>query len=335
MIWKFIEVTPDIAGIAIRRQSKMQRNLFDHFHKITKTDYEEILAETGLDMKAKKLELFYMDDNGNIKENPEMVAVARQKDGVYLGTVSKIYGLVQYDEVFQFSTILASDEFNSEYVSGGLIGSGEQAFLAMRTGEHVSLGGGDDIECYFYISTSHNGKSNIDVVAAPLRKVNNTVLRMPDLRGFKFRHSKNVNVHLARAQTGIAKVKNYWQTFEKSFQILRSTRITDKQLDDYLKMVIEGTEDSTRAENMREEIKAIFRNEPTIAGLPSTHGTLLGAYFSVVQYADFESTIRKSNKRDAVAAKLTSLIDGNAAKRKANGYAMALQLNQKLTGVSL
>jgi len=314
----------------------MPKNIFDHFPKITVTKYEDMLKETGLDLQVHKRNLYYSDANGKTQENPEKIAISRIDDGVYLGTVGKDYGTVQYDEMYRFVDILANDE-GAEYVSGGLVGKGERAFLALKTGDHVNLAGGDKIESYFYVATGHDGQQAIDVIPAPLRVINNTVLKMPETKGFRFRHTKHINAHLSKAKLSISKVKDYWTKFQKSFSYLAATTLTTTQLDDYLKMVIEGKDDSSRAENIREEIRTIFLKDRMITGLPSTHGTLLGAYFSVVQYADFNSVTRKSknDRRDADTCRIISLIDGTAAQRKADGFAFAIQMLNKLGGVKV
>ena len=319
----------------------MAKNIFDHFPRITVNKYEDMLKETGLDLQVHKRNLYYADALGKTRQNPEKVAVARVDDGDYLGTVGFDYGLTQYDELYQFVEILANDE-GAEYVCGGLVGRGERAFLALRTGEHIQLGGGDIVENYFYVATGHDGQQAIDVIPAPLRTLSNSVLKMPEVKGFRFRHTKHVNVHLAKAKLSVAKVKDYWAKFQKSFKFLAACKLTPQQLDDYLKMVVEGRvddkgEESSRAENIREEIRTLFQKDRNIAALPSTQGTLLGAYFAVVQYCDFNSVTRKSknDRRDPDTCKIISLIDGNAAQRKADGYAFAIQMLRKLGGVNV
>lgn len=319
----------------------MPKNIFDYFPKITVTDYQNMLKETGLDLQVHKRNQYYADASGRTKGNPEKVVIARIDDGTYLGTVGSDYGVTQYDELYRFVEILANDE-GAEYVCGGVIGRGERAFLALRTGEHIQLGGGDTVENYFYVATGHDGQQAIDVIPAPLRTINNTVLKMPEAKGFRFRHTKHVNAHLAKAKLSVAKVKDYWVKFQKSFTYLAACKLTPQQLDDYLKMVVEGKvddkgEESSRAENIREEIRAIFQKDRNIVALPSTHGTLLGAYFSVVQYCDFDSVTRKSknDRRDPDTCKIISLIDGSAAQRKADGFGFAIQMLHKLGGVKV
>lgn len=314
------------------------KNLFQYFPKITASTYEEMLVETGLDLVVHKRNLYYADANGVTRENPEKVVIARVNDGEFLGTVGKDFGLNQYAQTYEFAKLLVSE--GAEYVSGGLIGKGERAFLSFKTGEHIALPGGDNIENYFYIATGHDGQQAIDVIPAPLRQINNTVLRMPEGRscGFRIRHTKYVDNHIAKAKQSIEKVKTYWANFQKSFQYLASTRLTAQQLDDYLKMVVEGKEESTRAENIREEIRTIFQKDRMIVGLPATHNTLLGAYFAVVQYCDSENLVvrkSKNDRRDATTCRIISMIDGNAAQRKADGFAFALQMLNKLSGVKL
>jgi len=315
------------------------KNLFQHFPTIKSTDYKEMLAETGLDLVVHKRNLYYADSLGVTRENPEKVAIARISDGAFLGTVGKDFGLNQYAQTYEFAEALTFQE-GAEYVSGGIIGKGERAFLSFKTGEKITLPGGDEIENYFYIATGHDGQQAIDVIPAPLRTINNTVLRMPESRGcgFRIRHTKYVDNHIAKARQSINKVKNYWATYQKSFDYLSKTRLTDGQLNDYLKMVVEGKEESSRAENIREEIRNIYLKDRMIVAFPATHNTLLGAYFSVVQYCDSENIVvrkSKNDRKDATTCRIISMIDGNAAQRKADGFAFALQMLHKMSGVRI
>lgn len=321
----------------------MTKNVFDYFPKITKSVYGDVLKETGLDLQVYKRNQYYADPQGRTRQNPEKVVIARKDDGDYLGTVGSDFGLVQFDELFKFAEILVDQE-GAGYVCGGIIGRGERGFLGLRTGEHVNLGGGDIVENYFYIVTGHDGQQAIDVIPAPIRKLNNTVLKMPEAKGYRFRHTKHVNRHLAAAKLSVKKVQNYWAEYQKSFKYLSAVSLTAQQLDDYLKMIVEEktsvnadgeTVVSQRGENIRQAIKDIFQKDRNIVALPSTHNTLLGAYFAVVQYCDSDSVVRKAknDRRDEETCKVMSLIDGNAAQRKADGYAFALQMMKKLGGV--
>ena len=319
----------------------MAKNIFDYFPKITKTVYGDVLKETGLDLQVYKRNQYYADALGKTRQNPEKVVIARRDDGDYLGTVGSDFGLVQFDELFKFAEILVDQE-GAGYVCGGIIGRGERGFLGLRTGEHVNLGGGDIVENYFYIVTGHDGQQAIDVIPAPIRRLNNTVLMMPEARGYRFRHTKHVNRHLAAAKLSVKKVQNYWAEYQKSFKYLSAVKLQPKQLDDYLKMIVEEKLDeegkpSSRGENIRNSIRDIFQKDRNIVALPSTHGTLLGAYFAVVQYCDTDSVVRKSkgDRRDEETCKVISLIDGNAAQRKADGYAFAIQMMNKLGGVKV
>ena len=319
----------------------MTKNIFDYFSKITKTVYEDVLKETGLDLQVYKRNQYYADALGKTRQNPEKVVIARKDDGDYLGTVGSDFGLVQFDELFKFAEILVEKE-GAGYVCGGIIGRGERGFLGLRTGEHVNLGGGDIVENYFYIVTGHDGQQAIDVIPAPIRTVNNTVLKMPEAKGYRFRHTKHVNRHLAAAKLSVAKVQNYWATYQKSFKYLSAVKLTPKQLDDYLKMIVEEKLDeegnpSARGQNIRDAIQGIFQMDRNIVSLPSTHGTLLGAYFAVIQYCDSDSVVRKAknDRRDEETCKILSLIDGNAAQRKADGYAFAIKMMEKLGGVKV
>jgi len=150
------------------------KSIFDLLPQINASTAEEMAKQAGLDFTAVKKELHYKytkktdaPTKGKLvlrappsgppptkdKEVeltvPDMVAVVREDDGRYLGTVGKNRGILQYRDVLAFTESLVTAG-EAAYVTGGVIGNGEQAFVVMKTGKVFSLSGTDTIDCFFY-----------------------------------------------------------------------------------------------------------------------------------------------------------------------------------------
>lgn len=265
---------------------------------------------------------------------PDKVAVIRDDDHRYLGTVGRGRGIVQYRDVLAFTEELV-DSGDASYVTAGVTGNGEQAFLVMKAKKTVMMSGGDEVECYFYVTTSHDSSRGLEVVFSPLRKTNGTVLTFKDENRIRFRHSKRVEDRVRRAKLSLAKVNRYFDEMEESFRLLRSVRLSRAQFNLFIESLFPDPEKKPqRAEHIRAEIETIYNNGPA-QQLPSTKNTMLGAYFAVVEYLDKISPTKVSKVRpNEYDAKLHRLLEGSGAQQKAEAYAFALDMARQLQNVT-
>jgi phage/plasmid-like protein (TIGR03299 family) len=266
---------------------------------------------------------------------PDKVAVIREDDGRYLGTVGRERGLLQYKDMLAFTGALVS-EGTASYVTGGITGNGEQAFVVMKTNNAIKLSGTDDVECYFYVTTSHDSSKGLSLVLAPLRSTNGTVLSTPKSYRLSFRHSSRVEDRVKRATLSVKKLNTYFEEMETSFRLLRSVNITRDQFNVFVKSLFPDPEERTKqTENIRDEITGIYNSGPACQ-LPSTKGTMLGAYMAVVEWVDKIRNVKSSKVRpNEYDAKLHSLLEGSGAQQKADAYAFALDMVEQLKNVSL
>lgn len=331
------------------------KSVYDYLPKINANTAEEMAEQAGLDFTALKVDLHYnvMDETpreellatgitlnypvGKTKEVrvPDKVAVIREDDGRYLGTVGRNRGILQYRDVLAFTEALVS-QGNAAYVTGGIIGSGEQAFVVMKTKDSFKLSGTDAIDCYFYITTSHDNSKGLEIVPAPLRSANGTVLTVGREYRIGFRHSSKVQDRVKRASLSINKVEAYFNEMDTSFRLLRSVNLTSSQFDIFVKSLFPDSDDRPkRSENVRDEITTIYKTGPACQ-LPSTKGTMLGAYFAVVEWVDKIRNVKHSKVRpNEYDAKLFSLLEGSGARHKADAYAFAIDMVRQLKDVSL
>ena len=311
------------------------RSPLDLLKTVKATTADEMAKEIEIDFIAEKRQQWFKDSNENDMENPDHVVVVRTDTDDYLGTVGSDYGMVQYIDMLRFTEELTKAG-KAEYLHGGYIGKGEQAFVVMKTDSKVVIGPGEEIECYFFCSTSHNRTKNLSIVPTPYHKKSGTIF-MPEIKGAKlaFRHSKHVHDHLARARQSHDKVEEYFIHFQKSFNMLASVHLVDAEMELYLEGLwpLKGKENTTRTENVRERVKEIYRTSQSLK-FPATNGTLAGLYMAVCYWADHEQIVKKQ-KVDEESAKILSSIDdkGAAARRKAEALATALTLQKKFAEV--
>jgi hypothetical protein len=179
----------------------------------------------------------------------------------------------------------------------------------------------------------HDSSVSFNVIPAPLREINNTIINFPEGFGkFKFKHTKHIINRLSKARMSIQKVKDYWELAQKSFNLMSMVQLTPQRLDEYWKIILPG--DSTRSENIRDRMDTIFKTHPAYK-FPATMNTLLGAYLAVVEYVDNEMSVRITGKKNnnEEEAKINSLIDGQACQRKSEAFAGALRL-EKMFGTA-
>jgi phage/plasmid-like protein (TIGR03299 family) len=306
------------------------RSIFSSLTHLSSTDIEGIAEEAGFDFTARKIPLKYTGMNEELFINPEKVAVVRDNN-TFLGTIGKDRPIVQYTDTLRFTEVLVEQGL-ANYMHGGIINNGRCAYLTMKAAHHISLTPGDEMECYFYLVTSHDSTKALKIIPSPMR--GNTVLVLPGLQGVTFRHTKNINNRMVVAKSTIGKMKNYFDDFEKSFRKLATVKCNDKLLDMYLRAVYPDSkgEKNTRTENTREDIAKVLRTEPSLQ-LPSCKNTLFGAYMAVCVYADHFMTVNKTGKQDEMSARISSRLSGAAAKRKAEALGTAEKIKEKFAGV--
>lgn len=326
----------------------MRRSIYDIFHKAAEgATLEEIIKNAGCDYTVKKVPMFYRTADvatfdtalGKVVVTPgtevgvkRYMANIRTDTEAQLGVVGADFGNIQNVEAFDFTKVLV-DENNAEYVSCGSIGAGERVFLVMKTKDFLSLGPNDNVHCYFFFTTAHDGTGFMEVIPTPYRPANGTIMMLPGLTGVRFRHSKHVTARLGSAKQALGKVKDFWTEASTTFNALATLRVTDEQAKTYFMMLVEG--DSTRAENIRDKMFQLFKFTAVGHGLPALSGTLLGCYMAAIEYADHYKTVRKAKHLDETSAKVMSRLMGDTARAKAEAYSMVLNLQSKLAGVTL
>ena len=312
------------------------------FHSLTNlegcTTIDEVAVKAGMDFVAEKrinrYPYYTEDKNGEDLtewvDNPSHMAVVRRDNQKFLGTVGTGRTLVQYNHLLAFTEVLI-DQNVAAYKHGGIWGDGQRAYLVMKTAESISIAPGEALDCYFYVTTSHDSSAGLKVIPAPLWARTNIVLVSDKISALSFRHTKNIHGRLDKARKTIGAVRSYFTEFEQSFKDMAVVKADDMIMDTYLKAMFKDPEkNTTRTEHIREKIMDIMNTEPAFQ-LPATKDTLLGAYFAVCMWVDHYMPLHTKNKGED-NAKLQSILDatGAGARRKAEALAFVMKIKRKM-----
>jgi hypothetical protein len=266
-------------------------------------------------------------------DQPYAALVRREDDKTPLGVNSTVYGLTQYRQWFAIPEELWQG--GVELVYGGLQGRGQRAYLVMRAEGAIQLATGDRILNEFTVTASHDGQAKLMFMMTPRRTGSDTILTF-NKPLVSFKHSKNVAVRIAKMGSVLSKVQDSWAEFSEATQAMSLIKVTDDQARGFIKNVL-GDSDSVRMQNVRAKVFDLWRHVGIGRAVPACQGTLFGLTQAFCEYSDHHVTTRKNKYLDPASAAMDSKALGDASKRKAKSWAMALTLiknKKKLTGLT-
>ncbi len=317
----------------------------------------EIPDLIGINWNVVKKPLFYnsqnvqgVNDLGELTYEQNMVeshvATVRMDTGSQLGIVGKDYEVIQNEEIFHWSK--AFGEFGNVIVeTSGSIFAGRNVWALLRMdGMGFDFGGGDKVNPYLLISTSHDGSKTLTIVPTAVRvvcantmslalKANSQGRKKNGLEhGWKLSHTKNVRNRMEDAKKMILRTHESFEATKEQIQSLANTRCDIDILNDITAKVWtvdtleKDKETSKRAQSIQEnrlqEIKQLWKsptNQTTFAA-----NNLWGAFNSITEYIDHHNTIRVTEGKDAKEQRFFSTQFGNGSVLKANAWKETLAL---------
>ncbi|TLV01428.1 DUF932 domain-containing protein [Dyadobacter luticola] len=285
----------------------------------------EAINHAGLDYQVQKAGLFAANlSSQNPTENvpvPNFYATMRTDNGAVLGIVGKDYQIVQNRNAFTFfDSIVGGDGIM--YETAGALGKGERIFITAKLPGYIEVGRDDLIEKYLFLTTSHDGSGSITAAFTPVRIVcaNTLNAAMKNMTNVvKIRHTSNATERLTTAHKVMGIASRFSDQVGEVFNQWAKKPITDPQLRKLIeiamapnKQVLGNLKDgkdnalSTQFINIVEDVYEYALSNPT-QQLPSTMGTVFGAYNAVTGY--FQNVRRFQNDE----AKLKSIVLGGTA----------------------
>jgi phage/plasmid-like protein (TIGR03299 family) len=291
----------------------------------------DAIVHAGLDYQVEKTKLF---TEGLLKnEGQDMPAISvpgyfatmRTDNNAVLGVVGMDYQIVQNRAAFTFfDSIIGSD--GVMYETAGALGKGERIFITAKLPGYIKVGNDDLIEKYLFLTTSHDGSGSITAAFTPIRIVcaNTLNAAMKNMTNVvKIRHTSNAAERLRTAHKVMGIASRFSDEIGETFNQWVKRPIADQQLKKLIEIAMAPNKEvlgnlkdgkvnalSTQFLNIVEDVYEYALSNPT-QQLPTTMGTLFGAYNAVTGY--FQN-VRKFQDEEA---KLKSIILGGTAQLRA------------------
>lgn len=279
---------------------------------------KEALRLAGLDWKVLQ-EPIYTE---NEEEIEGFKANVRESDRKILGVVSNKYKIVQNEEAFAFTDELLGEGVRYE-TAGSLQGGRKIWLLAHMPHEYIITG--ERISPYLVFTNSHDGSGSIKVALTPVRIVCNNTLNLAlrtAKRSWSQIHTGNVQDKLQEARDTLLLAEKYMDELGKEFDSLRMKKMTEKQVLDYINMLVPVEDDATllqkkNMQRLQDDLKIRYFEAPDLKDLGHN------AYRFVNAVSDFSTHCNPLRKTAGYKENLFArTIEGNPLIDKS--YQMAL-----------
>lgn len=176
---------------------------------------------------------------------PGYKANVRDTDGAVLGVVTDKYRVVQNEDAFAFTDELLGE--GVKYETAGSLNGGKKVWILARLPREYVISG-ERISPYLVFSNTHDGSGAIRVAITPIRVVCNNTLNLALARAersFSMIHTGNINEKFEEAKKTLFMADTYMEELGKEFERLRSIKVSDAQVEEYVNMLIPLDEDAT------------------------------------------------------------------------------------------
>ena len=258
---------------------------------------------------------------------PDCFATIRTDSNAVLGVVGKDYHIVQNREAFSFFDAIVGGGDGILYETAGALGQGERIFITAKLPDYIRVGKGDDVtEKYIFLTTSHDGSGSITAAFTPIRIVCQNTLNA-SLRSMsnvvRIRHTSGAKQRLDDAHKVMGLADRLSNQLEGIFNEWAQVKVTDREVKKLIQLALCPNTETLALikKGVEDEVSAIFKNtvEDAFAyamasesqQMPTTKGTLFGAYNAVTGYYQ---NVRKYKDDEA---KLQSIVMGGTAQGKA------------------
>ena len=200
---------------------------------------------------------------------PGYKANVRDTDGAVLGVVTDKYRVVQNEDAFAFTDELLGE--GVKYETAGSLNGGKKVWILARLPREYVISG-ERISPYLVFSNTHDGSGAIRVAITPIRVVCNNTLNLALARAersFSMIHTGNINEKFEEAKKTLFMADTYMEELGKEFERLRSIKVSDAQVEEYVNMLIPLDEDATatqikNARTLRNDILTRYFDAPDL-----------------------------------------------------------------------
>src|ERR1041385_8429945 len=282
---------------------------------------QEAIQATGLDYKV-KLKPVKTIVNRKHRIVPNTFATVRTDTSGVVGVVGSGYEPIQNKDAFSFfDALVGSDE--AIYQTAGVLGKGERIWILAKLPSYIRIGKNDIVNKYLLLTNSHDGSAVVRAKLTPIRVVCSNTLSVAlsgNEQEVRIKHTPNAVHRLREAHKLLGLSNHLYLQLDSIFNKMALKRITEKQLQQYVKTLIPSNPDAqhqTRNENIREAILELYESGQ---GADMSRGTLWGAYNAATEYTDHVQSSRNPNKQ------LSSMWFGSGEKLKLRAFALAQKM---------
>lgn len=266
----------------------------------------EALIMAGLDWSVVQ-EPIYTGDNliEGYKAN------VRDTDRKVLGVVTDRYKVIQNHEAFAFTDELLGEGVRYE-TAGSLQGGKKVWLLAHMPHEYIIFG--ERISPYLLFSNTHDGSGAIKVALTPIRVVCNNTLNLAlatAKRSWSMIHTGDIKGKMSEARDTLFMAEKYMDTLGKEFENLRLKKLTDKQVMDFIEILlpVESDLSEQQTKNIRklqEDMKMRYFDAPDLQDVGKNAYRFINAVSDFATHA--EPIRRTANYKENLFART---VEGN------------------------
>ena len=238
-------------------------------------------------------------------------ANVRDSDRKVLGVVTDRYRVIQNDEAFAFTDELLGA--GVKYETAGSVQGGRKVWLLAHM-PHEYIISGERISPYLLFSNTHDGSGAIKVALTPIRVVCQNTLNLAlanAKRSWSMIHTGDIKEKMQEAKDTLFLAENYMDELGKEFEALRMKKLTDKQVMEYIEILLPIEDGSTpqqekNMKRLREDMKIRYFDAPDLQGVGKN------AYRFVNAVSDFATHAEPLRKTANYKENLFSrTVDGN------------------------
>lgn len=226
---------------------------------------KEALTAAGLDWSVLQEPIY--------TETEELItgykANVRDRDRQVLGVVTDRYKVIQNTEAFAFTDSLLGEGVRYE-TAGSLMGGRKVWLLAHMPHEYIISG--ERISPYLLFSNAHDGSGAVRIALTPVRVVCNNTLNLAlstAKRSWSMMHTGDIKGKIKEAKDTLFRAESYMDELGKEFENLRTKKLTDKKVMEYIEVLLPVEDGSTpqqvrNMKRLREDMKIRYFDAPDL-----------------------------------------------------------------------
>lgn len=248
-------------------------------------------------------------------ENKELIqgykANVRDSDRKVLGVVTDRYKVIQNEEAFAFTDALLGE--GVRYETAGSLQEGRRVWMLARLPREFIIGG-ERISPYMVFSNTHDGSGAVKTALTPIRVVCNNTLNLAlrtAKRSWSMIHTGDISGKIEEAKNTLLLADEYMTALGQEFENLRKIKLSERQVQDYIKILLPMEENYTLQqkrgiEKLREDMRMRYFDAPDLKDVGNNGYRFVNA---VSDFATHSTPRRKTaNYKENIFARTA---DGN------------------------